>query len=1062
MSWTGFLLVYLLGGITFIPLVVAVVLAHAYYTFPHRTDVLDPTRITTATEPAASTSRSRSLSQDDLVQPGDDLSGLRTAQARPDAGADSLASADKDQQAQAKPWNSHELDVASGYFAVCREYTPMGINAKPIERSTPVGSATVAAPSQSVYQTMYRTIFERKQTPGPLDDKNNVSQRPKKAGNVFYVVLRHGHLMLFDDEEQLEVRHVISLAHHDVSIYSGGDTTPEGELWIKRSALCLSRKKDPTDKAADSQTSKPFYLFSENCSAKEDFYFALLRNQDLTFGGDSKAPTPLGFDVKDILSLVQRLHSTEDHMHTRWLNALIGRVFLSINRTADFENFIREKLTTKISRVKRPTFLSDISIRDIDPGDSAPWIMNPRLRDLNVEGECVVEADVRYTGNFRIEVATTVRIDLGARFKVREVDLVLAVVVRKIEGHMLFKVKPPPSNRIWQTFQSMPKIEMTIEPIVSARQITYTVILRQIENRIKEVIAETMVLPSWDDTPFFKTEHKRWRGGIFEGDDAVIKESSATSTSTESVPPSSSFAAAAIERIQGDHRDVQKEEEDEVQPGSGDIRQVEKSYSLPNLEASQSSGLFSRKGSKTGSTRLGGNGSSTSLDTSTPEILVPPPPQSPRPAHTAEPAKPVVVMANASDSGNSSDPDQFPEAVKLVAGSSDDGNRSRASFSSAASNAGPNTGRPNSLSAPSRPLPVAHSPSHSSTSSQNEQDLAHDESETASSLAPDSMRRRNTASSSESTDKPSSSRPPLSPSGSNAPSIRSQTGSIGSNSFSRRESLSSTSIGDAPSQGIAKRTTLAAVTSAAAQATAQARQWGWNAIQRRKEQQAAKRAATNTNGHNRGSSVDLSQPMGGGRPFPPPGTPLPGPETPPTKIAPSTSNSNLHSHYTSSSNSASRPSLPPRPSEAERDHHHHHHHHVDSSRSRGGGAELSEPPSVLSRQRLASIAHKRGNSEESLMVVAAPEESEPTTPVSESILEDENVPDTPQLTQQTTQETSQVVQDKTQELTGSESDEEAPKQLPSPPLLVSDDHGVRKVDVPKGPGDGCYPNWVEG
>jgi hypothetical protein len=96
------------------------------------------------------------------------------------------------------------------------------------------------------------------------------------------------------------------------------------------------------------------------------------------------------------------------------------------------------------------------------------------------------------------------------------------------------------------------------------------------------------------------------------------------------------------------------------------------------------------------------------------------------------------------------------------------------------------------------------------------------------------------------------------------------------------------------------------------------------------------------------------------------------------------------------------------------------------------------------------------------MVVAAPEESEPTTPVSESILEDENVPDTPQLTQQTTQETSQVVQDKTQELTGSESDEEAPKQLPSPPLLVSDDHGVRKVDVPKGPGDGCYPNWVEG
>ena len=92
------------------------------------------------------------------------------------------------------------MDPASGYFAVCREYTPMGINAKPIERSTPVGSATVAAPSPSVYQTMYRSIFERK---GPAagaagsagggvgaGENNSMSQRPKNAGNVFYVVLR--------------------------------------------------------------------------------------------------------------------------------------------------------------------------------------------------------------------------------------------------------------------------------------------------------------------------------------------------------------------------------------------------------------------------------------------------------------------------------------------------------------------------------------------------------------------------------------------------------------------------------------------------------------------------------------------------------------------------------------------------------------------------------------------------------------------------------------------------------------------------------------------------------
>lgn len=161
MGWSAFLLTYLLGGITFLPLLVIVVFAHAYFNLPYRQDA-DP-------------SQTESADKDDLVQTGDDLEPLKATQ--------------KD---GTKPRTvQHEQDVAAGYFAVCREYTPMGINAKPIERATPVGSATVAAPSPSVYQTMYRSIFDRKQNQGPLDAKNGASQRPKKAGNVFYVVLRY-------------------------------------------------------------------------------------------------------------------------------------------------------------------------------------------------------------------------------------------------------------------------------------------------------------------------------------------------------------------------------------------------------------------------------------------------------------------------------------------------------------------------------------------------------------------------------------------------------------------------------------------------------------------------------------------------------------------------------------------------------------------------------------------------------------------------------------------------------------------------------------------------------
>lgn len=159
-SWTGFLLTYLLGGVTFLPLVILVVLVHAYLTFPYREDA-DP-----VTAP----------DENDPVQPGDDLAPLKAAQ--------------KELKDYAKRPSHSEIETAAGYFAVCREYAPMGINAKPIERSTPIGSTTVAAPSQSVYQTMYRSIFDRKQSSGPLDNGKSISQRPKKAGNVFYVVLR--------------------------------------------------------------------------------------------------------------------------------------------------------------------------------------------------------------------------------------------------------------------------------------------------------------------------------------------------------------------------------------------------------------------------------------------------------------------------------------------------------------------------------------------------------------------------------------------------------------------------------------------------------------------------------------------------------------------------------------------------------------------------------------------------------------------------------------------------------------------------------------------------------
>ncbi|OAA60129.1 hypothetical protein ISF_06140 [Cordyceps fumosorosea ARSEF 2679] len=939
--WTALLVAYLLGGVTFVPLLLGLVLLHAHYTLPFWWDmdggvVLDG-------------------HPDSVVQDGDDTAALAAHRAkqkeeeRGDKGGD-----DDGRNRRKRDSDAHEIDVAAGYFAVCREYTLMGINAKPIERATPVGTATVAPPSPSVYQTMYRSLFEKKPVPGPIEN-NSMSHRPKKAGNVFYVVLRHGHLMLFDDEEQLEVRHVISLAHHDISIYSGGDDTPEGELFIKRNALCLTRRHPAADDAGP--VAKPFYLFSENCSAKEDFYFALLKNQEQTFPGlDRCPPPPKHFDNKDIIALLQRLHSKDEGVHTRWINALLGRIFLSVYRTKDLENFIASKITKKIARVKTPSYLTNIAIRKIDTGTAAPSLHNVRLKEFKVEGDCIIEADMRYDGGFRLEVAATAKIDLGARFGgARGVNLVLAVVLKSLDGHVLFKVKPPPSNRLWLSFQSMPKMELAIEPVVSSRQITYNVILNQIASRIKEVFAETLVQPFWDDVPFFRTEHKQWRGGIFEGDDAVEGEDASAAEAPTPLPP----PAVPIPDVDGPSDTVVVGEDTQLAVVATEPpvspRPVEKSQTMPTLESQQTpaTGLFGRR---LGGSKLGANSpaaaSAVSLDAKgaaattsrSPNII----------KHSS--VEPIVGTEAAHADWfrpSTSPPDH---ATSLIAAL-----HSKAQQEAAAASAASPIVTP--VGSPGKQHARMKSSDTSSTSSKEE--ASHDSAARASDKQHSDSTpptRRNTVSSLASSHGSShEGGRQMSPNG----SAFSQAGSLGRKFFMNRQnsnaSVSTTSTGDSGTNGPKRNNTLAAVTNAANQA----RQWGWNALQRQKDARRNSEAAA--------SHVDLSQPMGRGQPLPPPGMPLPGPTNGKTKIV--------------------APIAVPRrkpvpPASVPEEEHAGKLEKEDAERPRTSHAQEREkdvkpPPLPQRRRRGASQADEDGDDAgvENMLVISAPDDSQPPTPM---------------------------------------------------------------------------------
>lgn len=160
----GFVLAYLLGGLTFIPLLITLVLCHAHWAFPHR----DAEELSKSKEQEAQKANEKSKAHGDT--------------------ATAIVNLPHELQPRI-----HEPDVAAGYFAVSREYSPNGLSGKPPERTAQPGDA-IASESPSVYQSMYRSIFDRNKSQSPALEGRNSSKSDvrmqKKVGSVFYIVLR--------------------------------------------------------------------------------------------------------------------------------------------------------------------------------------------------------------------------------------------------------------------------------------------------------------------------------------------------------------------------------------------------------------------------------------------------------------------------------------------------------------------------------------------------------------------------------------------------------------------------------------------------------------------------------------------------------------------------------------------------------------------------------------------------------------------------------------------------------------------------------------------------------
>ncbi|BGP15380.1 hypothetical protein JCM10213_001428 [Rhodosporidiobolus nylandii] len=401
-------------------------------------------------------------------------------------------------------------------------------------------------------------------------DNRSKDPRRTKPKDRFFAVLKQNVLFLYEGEDQAECWAAIEVSAHEVVIYP--EDYVDGELFVKRTAIKLKPKKsdeeDPSsptgqaegEMAYDKETGKqlPFYLFAKVNSDKEDWYHSLVLASRLN--SPSTASTLAAdralFSPEDMARLVESIDASPDSIPMRWFNALLGRMFLAVHRTSTLEGYLTSRLVRKLKRVKLPSLLSEVTVREVNVGSSVPLFSKPMLKDLTSDGDASMEVHVGFVGAVRVTIETVATVSLGSRFKPYSVRLVLAVVLRELDGTMLVKMKRPPSSRIWFGFTAPPRMSIDIEPVVSTRQIKWSLVTGPIESRIRELIAESLVLPHMDDLSFFDTRTFPTRGGIY----GPCLRSEPPPLSAEAPPSSAPTAEEDLDK-EAEKEEARKEEE---------------------------------------------------------------------------------------------------------------------------------------------------------------------------------------------------------------------------------------------------------------------------------------------------------------------------------------------------------------------------------------------------------------------------------------------------------------------------------------------------------------------
>ncbi|XP_068161721.1 testis-expressed protein 2 [Antennarius striatus] len=279
---------------------------------------------------------------------------------------------------------------------------------------------------------------------------------------------------------------------------------------------------------------------------------------------------------------------------TALANALIGRIFWDFLREKYWTNMVSNKIQKKLSKIRLPYFMNELTLTDLDMGCSMPQITYTSRPEVDQRG-LWVELQMVYTGALQMTLQTKFNLSklgkegshnadctietgnprpilsvladsdeesssaassdeeelvvsepqcpVGEKVSMPATDgtaggrtgkkilrfvdkitkskyfqkateneyikkkfeemsnmpVLLTVEVQEVSGTLVINVPPPPTDRIWYSFCSPPKLDLHVRPKLGEREVTFCHVTEWIEKKLQDEFQKVLVLPNMDD-----------------------------------------------------------------------------------------------------------------------------------------------------------------------------------------------------------------------------------------------------------------------------------------------------------------------------------------------------------------------------------------------------------------------------------------------------------------------------------------------------------------------------------------------------------------------------------